>query len=112
MIQANPSLTPDQVKSALMSTATPISGVSAESQGSGRVQLGAALSATPSLLGQTTTATGLGSLEASRGGANVQTDCNGDGVQETIKGEVDVRCEAWVPHGMDGVGVGSQRLDR
>ena len=97
MIQANPSLTPDQVKKALTSTAAPISGTSAESQGAGRVQLASALAATPSLLPQVSTATGLGSIEASRGGANVQSDCNGDGVAEIIRGEKDVRCEPWVP---------------
>ena len=97
MVQANPALTPDQVKAALKSTATPISGTSVDTQGAGRVQLGAALAAVPSTVAQDSAATGLGSLEASRGGANVQTDCNGDGVVEIIKGEIDVRCETWQP---------------
>ncbi len=97
MIQANAALSPDQVKAALKATAVPIAGVSADNQGNGRVQLGAAMAAVPSLDAQVATGTGLGSLEASRGGANVQTDCNGDGISETIKGEIDVRCEAWVP---------------
>ena len=98
MLQANPSLNPDQVKRALKSTAVPIAGASADNQGSGRVQVQSALSSAPSLLaGQSATSSGLGSLEASRGGANVQTDCNGDGTLEVIKGEIDVRCEAWNP---------------
>ena len=97
MIQANPSLSPDQVKSALMSTAAPITGTSADSQGAGRVNLSAALAAAPSTAAQAATATGLGSIEASRGGANVQTDCNRDGVADIIKGEIDVRCEPWLP---------------
>lgn len=97
LLEENPALTPDQVKTALKSTAVPISGVAADNQGAGRVQLGAALNAVPGLLGQTATATGLGSLEASRGGVNVQTDCNGDGAVEVVKGELDVRCEPWEP---------------
>ena len=101
IVQANPNLTPDQVKGLLTSTASPIAGLSAESQGSGRVLGAAALAAATATsvpaYAQNASATGLGSLEASRGGANVQTDCNGDGVAEIIKGEIDVRCEAWVP---------------
>ena len=97
LLQANPSLSPDQVKRALMSTASPIAGASADNQGAGRVNLSAALATAPSTEAQSPTATGLGSLEASRGGVNVQTDCNRDGVDELIKGEMDVRCEPWQP---------------
>ena len=101
VLQANPNLTPDQVKGLLTSTASPIAGVSGESQGAGRVLGGAALTAataaTVPAYTQNTPGSGLGSLEASRGGANVQSDCNRDGVAEIIKGEIDVRCEAWVP---------------
>ena len=97
LLQANPNLTPDQVKAALKATAHPIANTPADTQGAGRVQLGAALAAAPSNVAQDVTATGMGSLEASRGGANVQTDCNGDGVVELIQGEIDVRCEAWHP---------------
>lgn len=101
VLQANPNLTPDQVKGVLMGTAQPISGISADSQGVGRVRgesaLNAATAATVPSYTQAALGTGLGSLEASRGGANVQTDCNGDGTMENIKGEIDVRCEAWVP---------------
>ena len=97
MLQANPALTPDQVKAALKSTASPIGSSSTDQQGAGRVQLGLALEAVPATSTQATTATGLGSLEGSRGGANVQTDCDGNGVAEVIRGELDVRCEAWNP---------------
>ena len=98
ILQANPSYTPDQVKAVLKNTAAPIAGVSAESQGAGRVQAGAALTAAPGPASwQTSSATGLGSLDASRGGLNVYGDCNGDGVLDPIKGEIDVRCEAWQP---------------
>ena len=96
MVAANPSLTPDQVKNQLAATASPITGIGSDAQGAGRVRLGAALSAVPGpTKTQTATATGLGSLEASRGGTNVASDCNNDGVYEVIKGEIDVRCEAW-----------------
>ena len=96
MLKARPELTPDQVKEILKRTANPMAGVTAQSQGAGRVQLGAALTAAASAAAtQPLTSTGLGSIEASRGGRNVDTDCNGDGVVETIKGEIDVRCEAW-----------------
>lgn len=97
MLQANPTLTPDQVKAALKSTASPIGTATVDNQGAGRVQLGSALDAVPASGTQVQTATGLGSLEASRGGANVQTDCDGNGVSEVIRGELDVRCEAWNP---------------
>ena len=99
MLEANPTMTPDEVKAALKSTAAPITGISAENQGAGRVQLGAALNwSKPSLFSpQARTANGLGTLEGARGGANVQTDCNGDGIVELIKGEIDVRCEKWDP---------------
>ena len=96
LIQSNPSLTPDQVKALLSRSAAPITGPSADIQGAGRVQFAAALSAPPGpATWQTPTATGLGSIEASRAGMNVQTDCNGDGTIDLIVGEIDARCEAW-----------------
>ncbi len=102
LIAARPSLTPDQVKNLLTSTASPIagsSGGSANVQGKGRGQLAAALAANPGpAYTQTPTATGLGSIEASRGGRNVQTICPADAATGTvtiISGEIDVRCEAW-----------------
>ena len=98
MIGANPSLTPDQVKALLRTTATPLPAVAAGAQGAGRVGLGAALAANiPITANQALTATGLGSIEASRGGMNVQTDCNRDGVADVIKGEIDIRCQPWDP---------------
>jgi serine protease AprX len=94
LIQAHPDWTPDQVKRALKSTASPISGLSSSSQGTGRVNLSAALSADPGpAVQQTAVATGTGSIDASRGGAYVQTTC--DGVKRVIQGEIDVRCAAW-----------------
>jgi serine protease AprX len=101
LIAARPSLTPDQVKHLLKSTALPVagnSGGSANVQGSGRVQLAQALTADPGpAYTQTPTATGLGSIEASRGGRNVETVCPGNdsATRTVIIGEIDARCEAW-----------------
>jgi serine protease AprX len=93
MLQAHPEWTPDQVKAAFKSTANPISGIGTNTQGAGRVNLTSALSSTPSAAAQTPVATGLGSIDASRGGVYVQTSCNG--VTRVIQGEIDVRCAAW-----------------
>jgi serine protease AprX len=95
LLAARPGLTPDDVKSLLMTTAQPIYGVAATAQGAGRIQLAGALVATPSEPPQPLMATGLGSLEASRGGADVTAVCNG--VTTTITGEMDVACNPWDP---------------
>ena len=101
LIAARPSLTPDQVKHLLTTTAAPISGNAggtADSQGSGRVQLAAALTADPGpAVTQTPTATGTGSIEASRGGRHVETVCPGDdtATRTVIIGEMDTRCLQW-----------------
>jgi serine protease AprX len=98
MIKAHPTYTPDQVKTALKATASPLPNLSANQQGAGRVQLGAALSGAPGpSSSQTPVATGSGSIESSRGGLHVQADCHNDGTIDTIQGEIDVRCEAWNP---------------
>ncbi len=99
LIAHRPSLTPDQVKGLLKGTALPMTGNgggTANAQGTGRVQLAKALAAAPgAATTQSLTATGLGSLEASRGGRNVETTCPGTSTPTVIKGEIDVRCEAW-----------------
>ncbi|HEX7168135.1 MAG TPA: S8 family peptidase, partial [Acidimicrobiales bacterium] len=97
MLSKRPDLTPDQVKALLKGTAAPLLAQPTSVQGVGRVRLDVALNAPVPLLGttQTSRATGLGSLEASRGGRNVQTDCGNDGTIDVIKGEIDTRCEAW-----------------
>jgi len=96
LLSARPELTPDQVKSLLTRTADPINGVAAAKQGSGRLDLAEALTATAGpAQWQQPTATGLGSIEASRGDRRVQTDCGGDGTIDVIQGEIDVRCEPW-----------------
>ncbi len=63
LIAARPTLTPDQVKHLLRSTASPLSEGTANDQGTGRVRLAAALTADASLAPvQVPTATGLGSI--------------------------------------------------
>ena len=95
VVAKNPGYTPDQVKKVLMSTASPI-GAGVTNEGSGRVQLAAALSSDPGAASwQTPTATGLGSLEASRGGRNVEVVCPGQTTRTVVTGEIDVMCEAW-----------------
>jgi serine protease AprX len=92
LLKARPELTPDQVKALLLSTADPINGKIGNDQGRGRIRLASALTATvPAGSTQASPATGLGSIERSRGGRNVQTACG------PIVGEIDVRCEAWNP---------------
>jgi serine protease AprX len=94
LLQAHPDWTPDQVKTALKSTASPISGLGSNSQGAGRVNLTAAMSANPgAAVQQTPVANGLGSLDASRGGVYIQTTCNG--AVRVIQGEIDTRCAPW-----------------
>jgi len=96
LLAARPELTPDQVKSLLTRTADPLTSVASSRQGSGRLDLGEALTADPGpAQWQQPTASGLGSIDASRGGRRVQADCGQDGTVETIQGEIDVRCEAW-----------------
>ena len=98
LVQQRPELTPDQVKALLKSTALPMPSLGGNEQGTGRVQLGAALAAaTPTNASQVhlSDARGLGSVEASRGGRNVQTDCGNDGTIDVIRGEIDTRCQVW-----------------
>ncbi|HVM07330.1 MAG TPA: S8 family peptidase [Acidimicrobiales bacterium] len=103
MLAQRPELTPDQVKHLLRSTANPIANTGSTAQGSGRVRLEAALQASADAAPvQAVTAGGLGSLEASRGGRNVETDCQPDGVIDVIKGEITYRCESWDPASWTG----------
>ncbi|HEX7166252.1 MAG TPA: S8 family peptidase [Acidimicrobiales bacterium] len=97
MLSKRPDLTPDQVKFLLKSTGGRMGdNISSNIQGAGRVNLGAALAAPATAAPvQTLTATGLGSLDASRGGRWVETDCDGDGIANVIKGEMTVKCVPW-----------------
>ena len=99
LLSEHPGLTPDQVKSVLTRSGSMLPNHDANSQGRGRIRLSTARSLATTNPGppswQVPTATGLGSIEASRGGVNVETDCEPDGTIDTIRGEIDVRCEAW-----------------
>ena len=106
LLAEHPWMTPDQVKSVIARSGAPLPNHPATTQGSGRVRLGIARSLAVTSPGpaswQSSTASGLGSIEASRGGVNVETDCEPDGTIDTIRGEIDVRCEAWVPQQWTG----------
>src|SRR4051794_1450895 len=94
LLAARPQLTPDQVKYLLKTTAIPLPGLSPNDQGAGRVRIDGALSTGAYRAPvQQSTATGLGSIEESRGGLHVSSVCND--VATTIVGEMDVRCEPW-----------------
>jgi len=97
LIRQRPHLAPSQVKHLLMSTAKPMSGYKVNDQGAGRIDVAAAAASTSESYANAATppATGLGSLEAARGGLHVETDCNGDGVNEVVQGEITVQCQPW-----------------
>jgi serine protease AprX len=96
LLSARPDLTPDQVKALLTSTADPIGTISAGVQGKGRIDVAQALTADPGPAHwQQATSSGLGSIDASRGGRLIETDCGNNGTIEVIQGEIDARCEAW-----------------
>jgi serine protease AprX len=90
LLQARPSLTPDQVKSLLKSTASPLSLLDANAEGSGFINVSSANAApAPSAHQQWTPATGTGSIEAARGGSHVALG----GVELT--GEQDIMGQPW-----------------
>jgi serine protease AprX len=103
--QEDPAITPDQVKAALTSTATPISGASAVSTGAGQLNVSAAsklvalaavskLTASLVFLGTTQTfpkSTGSGSLDAARGGNYLVDPTTG----AVLSGEFDVQGQPW-----------------
>ncbi|PWJ53010.1 serine protease AprX [Quadrisphaera granulorum] len=104
LLQANPNLTPDAVKAALTSTATPVYGADQRDVGAGQVNVKSALSVVQnaargnwSAQNQISkrqtwqTSNGLGSLEAARGGANLVDPDNG----AVLQGEIDVQGQRW-----------------
>jgi serine protease AprX len=106
LLQAQPGLTPDAVKAALVGTATPLPLVSRLDGGAGELDVSAALVAAntiagsryaPQLLGATRqwfpVATGTGSLDAARG-SNHLVDAGSGAV---LSGEIDVQGRAWDP---------------
>jgi serine protease AprX len=73
LLSAHPSLTPDQVKQLLTSTATDMPAADADGRGAGRIDVEAATAApTPSFVQTFTHATGLGSLQSARGSAVIK----------------------------------------
>jgi serine protease AprX len=108
LLQAHPELTPDQVKSLLVTTADPVA-ASAVDAGAGQIDIAAAMDAAKKSLvgtllkivlgGKTTNpvqsfpvSTGQGSLQAARGGDEL-VDADGN----AIDGEIDVQGNAWDP---------------
>lgn len=92
LLQARPTLTPDQVKAVLRSTARPLLLAPTSAQGAGMIDLGAALKATaPTAKQAHAPSTGLGRLEGARGTVHVTLD----GIP--LVGEVDVQGAPWRP---------------
>jgi serine protease AprX len=105
LLSQRPSLTPDQVKYLLTSTAVTLPNADAEGQGAGLINVKAAKDAgTPSLTNAKqafTPATGTGSLELARGSVHVS-----DGGVD-LTGESDIfgtrfDSETWAPHSLSG----------
>jgi serine protease AprX len=91
LISVYPGATPDQVKWALTSTARPLSGQSANAQGTGELNLNAAMRANVSgaTIQSYAPASGLGSLEAGRGGVWVTAN------KVALNGERDIFGNPW-----------------
>ena len=101
MFQADPSLTPDVVKTVLIATAGKSSSLGIGS-GSGLVDAAGAVNAVlggrfryVSANAGLVPSTGLGSIEGSRGTLHVYADLDGDGQLEVVKGEVDALGAPW-----------------
>jgi serine protease AprX len=97
LLQAYPALTPDQVKAALISGAVKMSGSDLQ-RGAGQIDISGAAKAAGKLLKKSTpatqtypAATGSGSLEAARGGANLVDADTGT----VLRGEIDVQNRPW-----------------
>jgi serine protease AprX len=99
LFQANPNLTPDQVKAVLMQTASPLVWSRNLAQGAGVTDVGDAVSMVrsrlvlPTLRTSYPASSGLGSLEATRGGEHVLDPMNGT----ELSGEVDALGSPWNP---------------
>ena len=91
LLQARPTLRPDDVKALLRTTATPLANAPLQAQGRGRIDVNLASRAPlPSLTKQSWTAgTGTGTLEGARGTSHVAND----GVE--LRGEQDIFGQRW-----------------
>ncbi|MET7422670.1 S8 family serine peptidase [Dactylosporangium sp. NPDC005555] len=97
LLQQRPDLTPDQVKKLLTGTADAMPAGDQLAQGAGQLDIAAAVQA-PTPVASTQTylpATGLGSLEASRGTSHVADPDTGT----ELTGEFDIMGQAWTPAG-------------
>ena len=91
LLQARPTLTPDQVKAVLRGTATPLALLDGNAEGAGAININAAASAAVPLNAtqKWVPATGTGSLELARGGSHVALN----GIELT--GETDIMDKPW-----------------
>ncbi len=90
LIQQRPSITPDQVKALLVSTASPVPPATDSCQGAGMLDLNRTLHVpTPAAVQTWPPATGLGSLELARGTAHLT-----DGTTP-LEGEIDIFGSPW-----------------
>jgi serine protease AprX len=98
MYEANPNLTPKRVKGLLMGTAFK-SAAYRVGGGDGLVDAAGAVLAATSVVANPNVglvrSTGSGSLERSRGRFHVETDLDGDGVDDLVEGEMDVLGDPW-----------------
>jgi serine protease AprX len=100
MLQQRPGLTPDQVKKLLMSTAVRITNGDIYAAGSGQIDvLRATRMVSPAYAQSVTAASGLGTLEGSRGSAHVYDSVTGT----VLAGEKDIFGKAWVPSTWTGL---------
>jgi serine protease AprX len=102
LLQAYPDLTPDQVKAALVDSADSMDGTVLDA-GAGQLDIDGALAAAKKISEQSDKgtrddraqtfpeATGLGTLEAARGGGNLVDAKNG----AVLRGEIDVQSRPW-----------------
>jgi hypothetical protein len=99
MLEANPSITPDEVKATLRGTTSP--GLAGrDGAGAGLVHAGRAVTAAASdeFRGAHQFAdqsSGLGSIDASRGNFKAWADLDGDGDSEQVSGEIDALGHPW-----------------
>jgi serine protease AprX len=102
LFEAAPQLTPDEAKAALVATSSGLDGQ--PGAGRGLVDAGAALAAVRARTYATaeagapyTAATGVGTLDGSRGTYHVYGDPDRDGVPQLVEGEIDVLGNVWDP---------------
>jgi serine protease AprX len=94
MLSADPSMSPDRIKYALMATARPTASADPKAVGKGLIDGNAALSAPPGVANQNLTPSdGRGSLALSRGSLKVRLDPRAGGV--VLDGETTAQLRSW-----------------